>query len=155
MQQKNISTTRFDLSSPVQPNPEKKQSGKSQKNSKNHFKTFFVEKNKFCKKKEEKNAALLVFQYQEDAIRPELNSPPRFRVRGYPERDGTAAAAAGVIVAGRYFPFLIQDAAVVAGVNLVSIYKLVQPNLNPPGPRQREYSRPPKKCLPSGISLLA
>ena len=37
----------------------------------------------------EKNAILLVFQYQEDAIRPELFSPAIFRIKGgSPERDG-------------------------------------------------------------------
>ena len=40
-------------------------------------------------KKEEKNALLLVFQYEEDAIQPELSSPARFRFQGgSPERDG-------------------------------------------------------------------
>ena len=45
---------------------------------------FFVEeKKKNCRKKE-KNAILLVFQYYEDAIRPELSSLPRFGIQGGP-----------------------------------------------------------------------
>ena len=31
---------------------------------------------------EKKNAILLVFQYKEDGIRPELSSPPGFRIQG-------------------------------------------------------------------------
>ena len=55
-----------------------------------------------------KNDILLVFQYQEDRIRPELSSPPHFRILGgQPERDTGGAGV--VVVAGRYFPFLIQD----------------------------------------------
>ena len=35
------------------------------------------------------NANLLVFQYKEDALRPELSSPAHFRIQGVsPERDG-------------------------------------------------------------------
>ena len=48
------------------------------------FKIFF-----FRRKKEEKNAILLVFQYKEDPTRPELSTSPRFRIQGgYPERYG-------------------------------------------------------------------
>ena len=40
------------------------------------------------KKEEEKKAIFLIFQYQEDAIRPELSSSARLRVQGgYPEPD--------------------------------------------------------------------
>ena len=54
-----------------QKNPEK-----SRKIFKSHFFYFL-----FCSKKilQKKNASLLVFQYQEDAIRPELSSSSRFR----------------------------------------------------------------------------
>ena len=56
------------------------------------------------KKRKEKNAMLLVFQYKDDAIRPELSSPPCFRIQGgYPERDTGAAVG----VAERYIPFLM------------------------------------------------
>ena len=34
------------------------------------------------KKEEEKNVIVLVFQYKDDAIRPELSSPPRFKIQG-------------------------------------------------------------------------
>ena len=54
----------FDQSSPVRPNPEKKNLEKSGKISKNHF--FFKKKNERKKKfakKTKKNAILLVFQY--------------------------------------------------------------------------------------------
>ena len=76
----NIRSTGFDQSSPVQPI-----SDLSQKKS-----PFFSSKIKNVeKKKKEKNAILLVFQYQEYGIRPELSSPARFRIQGgYPERDG-------------------------------------------------------------------
>ena len=41
---------------------------------------------------------------EEVSLRPEHSSPPRFRIQGgSPERD----TVAGVVVAGRYFPFLI------------------------------------------------
>ena len=40
-------------------------------------------------KNKKKNAIIIVFQYEEDAIGPELSSPARFRIQGgYPERDG-------------------------------------------------------------------
>ena len=91
----NIRRMRFDQSSPVQPVSEIQKSGKI---SKSQF------KKKETKKIPEKNAILLVFQYQEDTIRPELSSPPRFRIQGgQPERD---TAAAGV--AGRFFSFLFR-----------------------------------------------
>ena len=45
-------------------------------------------------------------QYQGDAIRPELSSPAPFRIHGgSPERN----RAVVVVVAGRFFSFLIQD----------------------------------------------
>ena len=83
---------------------------KSEKIAKNYFflkKFFFLKKKKNFDQKKKKNAILLVFQYQEDGIRPELSSPPRFRIQGgSPERDGVG----GVVgVAGRHFSFLIQD----------------------------------------------
>ena len=57
----------------------------------------------FCRKK--KNAIILVLLIEEISHRPELPSPPRFRIQGgYPERDGVGV---GVGVAGQYFPFLI------------------------------------------------
>ena len=48
------------------------------------------EEKQFCRKKKKKtNATILVFQYQEDPIRPEISSPSRFRFQGgYPEREG-------------------------------------------------------------------
>ena len=52
----------------------------------------------FCRK----NAIPLVLPIEEISLRPELFSPARSRIQGgYPERD-----TAGVVVAGRYFPFL-------------------------------------------------
>ena len=55
---------------------------------------------------EKKNAIILVLPFKEISLRPELSSPPRFRIQGgYPERD----TAGAVRVAGRYFPFLIMD----------------------------------------------
>ena len=66
---------------------------KSEKISKNQKKTFFFSiylffwRKKNFRRKKKKNAILLVFQYKEDGIRPELSSPPRFRNQGaYPER---------------------------------------------------------------------
>ena len=76
----NIRTTQFDHSSPVQPNPEKILENLKKsflKNSFNSFCFFFV-----VKKKKKKNAILLVFQYKENAIRPELSSKARFRIQG-------------------------------------------------------------------------
>jgi hypothetical protein len=67
---------------------------------------FFFKK----KKLQKKNAILLVFQSYEDAIQPSHSSPARFRFQGgYPERDTVAVAvvAGVVVVAGKYFPFLI------------------------------------------------
>ena len=62
------------------------------------------------KKLPEKNAILLVFNYQEDAIRPELFISSRFRIQGgYTERDGVGVVVVVGVVAGRRFPFLIQD----------------------------------------------
>ena len=62
----------------------------------------------FCQKK--KNAILLVLSNEEISLRPELSSPAHLTIQGgYPEHDGGAAA---VGVAGRYFPFLIQDSKV-------------------------------------------
>ena len=41
------------------------------------------------KKKEEKNAIPLVLPIEEISLRPELSSPPRFRIQeGWSERDG-------------------------------------------------------------------
>ena len=76
----NIRRTRFDHSSPFQLVSEIQ---KSQKISKNPF--FFSSSFFSSKNQREKNAILLVFQHQEDAIQPELSSPPRFRIQG---RDG-------------------------------------------------------------------
>ena len=57
---------------------------RSQKIFKNSFSSLFL----FVKNKK-KNTIFLVFQYQEDAIRPELSSPARCRILGgYPEPDG-------------------------------------------------------------------
>ena len=65
---------------------------KSRKISKNHFfsknlkilKIFF-----FRRKKNKKNAIILVLPNEEIILRPELSSPPRFRIQGgYPERYG-------------------------------------------------------------------
>ena len=57
---------------------------------KNHLVLFnFIFSFLFFRRKKKKNAILLVFQYKEDAIRPELSSPARFRFQGgSPERDG-------------------------------------------------------------------
>ena len=55
---------------------------------------------------EKKYTIPLVLPIEEISLRPELSSPPRFRIQGgSPERD--TVAVAGVVVAGRYFPFLI------------------------------------------------
>ena len=55
------------------------------KSQKSLFSIFFFGEKKIAKK----NAFLLVFQYQEDAIQPELSSPARFRFQGGQyERDG-------------------------------------------------------------------
>ena len=43
--------------------------------SQNFLKYFFLQK-------KGKNTFLLVFQYKDDTIRPELSSPPRFRIQG-------------------------------------------------------------------------
>ena len=65
----------------------KKNPKKYQTIKKIHFFRFL-----FCFEKKnhrKKNAILLVFQYQEDAIQPEFSSPARFRFQGgYPQRDG-------------------------------------------------------------------
>ena len=59
----------------------------------------------FVEKKTQKNTNPLVLPIDEISLWPELSSQPRFRIQGgYPERD---TAVAGVVVAGRYFPFLI------------------------------------------------
>ena len=69
---------------------------KSQKISKNHLsfqKSRHFEKHVFVAKK---------------SLRPELSSPAHFRIQGgLPERDGGVVGVVGVVVAGRYFPFLI------------------------------------------------
>ena len=66
-------------------------------------------------KKKKKNVFLLVFQYKEDTIRPELSSPALFRIQGgSPDRDRAGAAAGVVEVAGQYFSFLILDGRKVA-----------------------------------------
>ena len=44
--------------------------------SSSFFKIFFSEK------KKKKDPILLIFQYQEDTIRPEFSSPARFRIQG-------------------------------------------------------------------------
>ena len=75
----NIRRTRFDQTSPVQPVPE---IWKYQKISQIHFFFLFFLEEKKRRKKEKKNAILLVFQYLEEAIWPELSSPPRFRIQG-------------------------------------------------------------------------
>ena len=50
-----------------------------------------------------KNAIILVLSIEEIILQPELSTPPRFRFQGgSPECD-----TGGVVVAGRYFPFLI------------------------------------------------
>ena len=75
-------STRALQSSPIQKYENLK---KSQKFT--FFDFFFFLKIFFRRRK--KNTILLVFQYQDDAIRPELFSPPRFRIQGgYPECDG-------------------------------------------------------------------
>ena len=52
-----------------------------------------------------KNAILLVLPIEEISLRPELSSPPRFRIQGgYSERD---TGVEGEEVAGLYVPFLI------------------------------------------------
>ena len=54
---------------------------KSRKIPRNLKKSLFFKNKMFWKKKncQKKNAILLVFQYQEDAIQPELSRPARFR----------------------------------------------------------------------------
>ena len=96
----NIRSTRFNQSSTVQPVSEIRKSLKSQKI------TFFQQK-KIEEKKAVKNfSILLVVQYQEDAIGPELSSPARFRIQsGQPERD----RAVLVVVTERFFSFIILD----------------------------------------------
>ena len=70
--------------------------------------TFFKKKIKFLKihffrrkKYKKNNAIILVLQIEEISLRPELSSPPRFRIP--PERDGVVVVG----VAGQHFPFLI------------------------------------------------
>ena len=67
---------------------------KSEKMSKNPKKSLFFKKSEnfenifFCRKKTTKNAIILVLPIEEISLRPELSSPPRFRIQGgYPERD--------------------------------------------------------------------
>ena len=65
---------------------------KSQKIQKNHFfsqkiskfRNYFVSRRK---KEKKMNAIILVLPNEEISLRPELSSPPRFRIQGgYPER---------------------------------------------------------------------
>ena len=63
--------------------------------------TFFKQSENFEEKKnilqKEKNAILLVKPIEEISLRPELSTPPRFRIQGgYPERDiGVVIVVAG------------------------------------------------------------
>ena len=58
----------------------------------------------FCQKR---NAILLVFQYYENAIQPELSSPARFRFQGrHYERDGQAEPENLVSVIGTFQLYL-------------------------------------------------
>ena len=69
-------------------------------------KTFFQKKKKKKRKKTGKNAILLVLPIEEISLRPELSSPPRFRIQGgYPKRDGGLGVVG--VVAGRHFHFII------------------------------------------------
>ena len=54
---------------------------------------------------------IIVLPFKEISLRPKLSSPPLFRTQeGSPERDKAVGAAEGAaVVAGRYFPFLIED----------------------------------------------
>ena len=79
--------------------------------SKNPKKSLFFQKSEnfenvfFSAEKKNVKAILLVLPIEEISHRPELSSPPRFRIQGgYPERDGVGV---GVGVAGQYLPFLI------------------------------------------------
>ena len=55
---------------------------------------------------QKKSAIPLVLPIEEISLRPELSSPARFIIPGgSPERD--TGVAAGVVVAGHYFSFLI------------------------------------------------
>ena len=50
----------------------------------------------------------LVLPIEEIGLRPELSSPPCFRIQcGYPERDTGAGAGAAVVAGLLYFRFLI------------------------------------------------
>ena len=53
---------------------------------------------------------IIVLPFKEISLRPKLSSPPLFRTQeGSPERDKAVGAAEGAaVVAGRYFPFLIE-----------------------------------------------
>ena len=117
----NFSTTQFDQSYLVQPKPETKIL-KSQKISKNCYKIF---KKKIFPEKRRKQAILLVFQYQEDAIRSELSSSPCFRIPGgSPEHERAGVAGHNSTMALQSTPFRIHggspecDTAGVAGRDL-------------------------------------
>ena len=55
-------------------------------------------------KREEKKHILLVLPIEEISLWPELSSPPHLRIQGGYSECGTVA---GVLKAGRYFPFLM------------------------------------------------
>ena len=73
---KNIRNTKFDQSSPVQPNPENKNLKKSEKKNLKKFKLF---ENIFFLQK--KNDVLLVLIIEVISLQSELSSPPRFRIQ--------------------------------------------------------------------------
>ena len=89
---------------------------KSGKISKNLKKSHFFKKSEnfenifFLPKKKKKYAIILVLPIEEISLRPELSTPPRFRIQGgSPERDGRRTEQQEILVSniGLYNKFAI------------------------------------------------
>ena len=93
-----------------------------------------------------KNAILLVFQYYEDGIRPELSSPPRFRFQGgSPERtdEGRRKEILVSEIFQHFFRFSYQKAL---SQKISKISKSAKFQKSPKNPKEKKKN--PEKIQP-------